>query len=104
AMLVIVVSIAISLIAFISANSKITGFTTSTSSDANSGTSLREYDDVNSLETLAAGSYYVDGDGIVYWVDDESKPAVAKVKFVQESQKNRQIYVDNNGNIGYLIG
>ena len=52
---------------------------------------------------LAAGNYYIDENGIVYWTDDSSSPAIAKVNSIDESQKNRPIYIDNNGNVGYSI-
>ncbi len=108
ALIVIFLSIFITLFAFISEENKITGFATGTTfENSNYGTiaqsNLREFNDVKSLGSLAAGNYYIDSDGIVYWTDDESNPAIAKVKFVDEIQKNRKIYIDNNGNIGYLL-
>ena len=104
ALIFIILAITISLIAFISEENKITGFVTSASpsfTDIKPG--YNEYKDVDSLKSLAAGTYYIDFDGYVYWLDDESKPLVGKVDFVDEVQKNRQIYIDKNGNIGYLI-
>lgn len=108
ALIAIFLSIFITLFAFISEENKITGFATGTApKNSYYGTiaqsNLQEFNDVKSLGSSAAGNYYIDGDGIVYWTDDESNPAIAKVKFIDESQKNRHIYIDNNGNIGYVI-
>ena len=108
-LVVIILSIALASIAFISEdNSEITGFAISDDlddyTDYNSAqTSLIELEDFNSLRSLAAGNYYIDEESIVYWIDDESKPAIAKVNFINEDIKNRQIYIDDEGNIGYVI-
>ncbi|MBI2656134.1 hypothetical protein HYX03_00155 [Candidatus Woesearchaeota archaeon] len=103
ALAAIFLSISIFSIAFISEGSKITGFAVKENVDVNVQPILVMFKDVNSLSTLAAGNYYIDSDGIVYWMDDESKPAIAKVNFVDESQKNRQIYIDDNGRVGYVL-
>ena len=108
---VIILSIIISMLAFVTENNKITGFVVSEDSivitTTNDGIiipdNLIEFYDINSLSTLAAGDYYIDADGIVYWIDDDSKPPIALVISVDESQKNRHIYIDNNGRIGYLL-
>ena len=108
-LVVIILSIALASIAFISEDhSEITGFAISDDlndyTDYNSAqTSLIELEDFNSLRSLAAGNYYIDEESIVYWIDDESKPAIAKVNFINEDIKNRQIYIDDEGNIGYVI-
>ena len=106
ALAAIFLSISIFSIAFVSEGNKITGFATVAPAPDNlqiAPANLREFKDVNSLESLSAGNYYIDNDGIVYWMNDESKPAIAKVNFVDESQKNRQIYIDDNGRIGYVL-
>ena len=106
ALLVIFLSIAVSLLAFLGEDSKLTGFATGINSESNKITvqsNLPEFNDVKSLSSMAAGNYYIDGSGIVYWTDDDSRPAVAKVKFIDESQKNRAIYIDKDGNLGYII-
>lgn len=95
----------ISLIGLMSGQNNITGFATSTSynSDAATQTNVKEYNNVKSLEVLAPGNYYIDANGFVYWMDDEVTPAVAKVTYVRDEQKNRKIYIDDQGNVGYLI-
>ena len=102
--------IAVSLFAFMTESNKATGYSISNLAEKqvdeknigyNSG--LMEFKDVNSLATLAAGTYYIGNDGIVYWFDDDSKLAMAKVKIVDEAQKNRLIYIDDRGNIGYVL-
>ena len=103
ALIAIFLSIAVSLIAFLSEGSKITGFAASDSNYAVINPSLIEFKDVNSLGSLAPGNYYIDDKGVVYWIDDESRPPIAKVYYVTEAQKNRQIYIDNSGNVGYTI-
>ena len=103
---IVFLTIVISMFAFITEENKITGFAIS---DANQEETqivqpiLLEFKDVNSLATLSAGNYYIDENGIVYWIDDEAKPAIAKVNFVDESQKNRHIYIDAEGRIGYVL-
>ena len=94
--------------AFISEDNKITGFAVSNTRNADSENSIRynelkQFKDVKSMETLAAGNYYIDENGIVYWIDGDSRPAVAKVSLVYESQKNKQVYIDNQGRIGYVL-
>ena len=106
ALLVIFLSIAVSLLAFLGEDNKLTGFATGINSESNKvalQSSLPEFNDIKSLSSLAAGNYYIDGNGIVYWTDDDSRPAAAKVKFIGESQKNRAIYIDKDGNLGYII-
>ncbi|HLC62598.1 MAG TPA: hypothetical protein VJI52_06285 [Candidatus Nanoarchaeia archaeon] len=95
----------ISLIGLMSGQNNLTGFVTSTSynADAATQTNVREYQNVNSLQVLAPGNYYIDSQGYVYWMDDEVTPAVAKVTYVRDEQKNRKIYIDDQGNVGYLI-
>ena len=103
ALIAIFLSIFISLIAFNSEGNKITGYVTSTADEVVVQQSLLEFEDVSSLNSLASGNYYLDDYGVVYWLDDTSRPAIARLNFVSDSQKNRAIYIDNNGNIGYLI-
>ena len=106
ALAAIFLSIFVSLFAFVSESSKITGFAVSDSYNADNSVSqdnIREYKTINDLSSLAVGDYYIDGDGIVYWLDDVSKPAIGKVDNLEDSQKYRQIYVDASGDIGYVI-
>lgn len=112
---VILLSISISLFAFITEESKITGFATlETNQESNiselAHNSLKiipldliKFKEVNSLSTLSSGYYYIDEKGIVYWADDESRPAIAQLNFVEEAQKNRHIYIDDSGRIGYIL-
>lgn len=108
---VVILSIIIFILAFVTENNKITGFVVSEDSTDITTTNdeiiipdnLMEFYDINSLATLAAGNYYIDADGIVYWLDDDAKPAIALVIFADESQKNRHIYIDAEGRIGYLL-
>ena len=106
ALVVTFLAIFISLIGFMSANNSTTGFVVSThynNQDAATQTNVKVLNNVKSLETLSPGNYYIDGQGYVYWMDDDSTPAVAKVNYIRDEQKNRRIYIDNNGNVGYLI-
>ncbi len=103
---VILLSISVSLFAFISEENKVTGFVVAEENQKIVQIQqpiLLDFKDVNSLSTLSAGNYYIDENGIVYWIDDEAKPAIAKVTFVEESQKNRNIYIDDDGRIGYVL-
>ena len=103
ALLAIVLSIVAVSLAFLSENSNPTGFVVNEESLVIEKPNLIVFDDVDSLRTLSAGNYYIDGDGIVYWADDDSMPAIAKVSSLDESQKNRKIHIDNEGRIGYLL-
>ena len=106
ALVVIFLAIFISLIGFMSANNSTTGFVVNTNynnADVATQTNVKIFDNVESLETLSPGNYYIDGQGYVYWMDDDSTPAVAKVNYIRDEQKNRRIYIDNQGNVGYLI-
>lgn len=105
ALIVIFLSIAVSAIAFMSESNKVTGFVTSGSGLDYSvhNSNIREFRDVASLNTLAPGNYFIGGNGIVYWADDNSRPAVARVTSLYEVQKNKYIYIDDDGNIGYTI-
>ena len=107
ALAVIFLSIFVTLLAFMGEENKLTGYATAAesgnSNNAAAPQDLMEFNDVKSLETLAPGNYFIDSNGIVYWTDDSSSPATAKVKSADESQKNRQIYIDDEGNVGYLI-
>ncbi len=105
ALVAVSLAIFISLIGFMSEQNNITGFATSTSYNSNAATQInvKEYNDVKSLEVLAPGNYYIDANGFVYWMDDDVTPAVAKVKYLSDDQKNRKIYIDDLGNVGYLI-
>ena len=102
-MLVIAISIAVVSVAFLSEDRSLTGLVVNEDKLVIEKPNLIVFDYVSSLRTLSAGNYYVDGDGIVYWADDDSMPAIAKVGFIDDSQKNRKIHIDNEGNIGYLF-
>jgi len=107
---VVIISIIISLFAFVSENSRTTGFAVLEGNENNAQDNigfmpenLIEFDEVNSLSTLAPGNYFIDDDGIVYWIDDDSKPAIAIVKSHDETYENRHIYIDDEGTIGYVL-
>ena len=102
-LVVIFVSIGISLFAFMTANSNPTGYAAANSKNTFESSNLLEFKDVKSMITLPVGRYYIDNDGIVYWLDDSSRPAVAKVNNIPDGQKNKEVYVDNNGNVGFII-
>ena len=90
-------------VAFVTEDRGITGFAVN---EQDSGSvvvqNLMEFDDASSLGSLGAGNYYITADGVVYWTDQGMIP-VARIKNLHESQKNRKIYIDSFGNLGYLI-
>lgn len=102
---IVFLTMSISLFAFITEENKITGLATySAEGNVNAMQSnLLEFNDVHSLSTLAAGNYYIDENGIVYWLDDESRPAVAKINHINEIQENKIIYIDADGNVGFVL-
>jgi|SRR3989338_5818510 len=100
--MLVLLTIGISAIAFISENNKLTGFATSAKkNEAATKPSLTAYRDINSLGVLATGNYYVDASGVVYWVNDEQMTPVAKVNYLDDYQKNVYIYIDDDGSISY---
>lgn len=105
ALALILISITVSIIAFVSEDKKITGFATASADSEETIITqvLREFNDVDELSSLAQGNYYVNDAGFVYWLEDESSPAIAKINFVRDEQKNRHIYIDSSGNIGYVL-
>lgn len=109
ALIIVFLSIAVSLIAFMSEDTNnVTGFVTSATNEESSYSAdaepvLREFNNLDDLRSLAKGNYYIDDEGVVYWLDDDSRPAVAKVIYIRDIQKNRKIYIDNSGNIGYAL-
>ena len=103
ALIAILLSVFISVIAFMTESNKITGFAISGSSNDVAKPELRDMHNMDDLRSLSKGNYYIDSEGVVYWLDDESKPAIAKVDYIRDEQKNRQIYIDDEGNIGYVI-
>ncbi|MBI2547709.1 MAG: hypothetical protein HYW23_04740 [Candidatus Aenigmarchaeota archaeon] len=104
ALLAIVLSISVVSLAFLSENRSLTGFVAYEEQEfVPVSPNLLVFDNVDSLSTLSAGNYYIDGNGIVYWADDSSMPAIARVSSIAESQENRKIHIDNEGNVGYLL-
>ena len=101
--IIIMASIMLFMFAFISEGNKITGYSIASIDSDKITTNLIEFNDINSLSTLSVGNYYIDSDGIVYYLDDNLKLAIAKVIFVDEVNKNRHIYIDNEGRIGYVL-
>ena len=101
ALIAVVVLMAIVSIAFMSENS-FTGYVVS-EEQVQIVQQVPELENFKSLETLSPGNYYVDNEGVVYWLDDESLPAVAKVRNINDDQRSRKIYIDNEGNVGYLL-
>ena len=102
-LLIVVLTISISLFSFVTEDSNITGFAVAEQNQEISQPYLLEFNDVDSLSTLSAGNYYIDGNGIVYWTDDELTPEIAKVGYLDENQMNRYIYIDKEGKIGYIL-
>lgn len=105
ALIVILLSIAVSLLAFMGENksNKVTGYAISDSYTQDQS-DLLQFKSVSSLGTLTSGRYYIDGESIVYWMDDNSRPAIGKITYLSDSQRNREVYVDKDGNVGYIIG
>ena len=102
---IVVFAIIISLFAFLSEENKITGLVIFEDVAQNivKASDLMDIKDINLLGSLAAGNYYINENGIVYWVDDESRSAVGQLNNFDENIKNRNIYIDNYGRIGYVL-
>ncbi len=104
ALFLVFVAISVSILAFLSEDSGITGQATATTLSQDALSDLIEFQDINELGTLAAGKYYIDGNGIVYWTGGNEMTKIAKIKYVDSSQIGRHVYVDFEGNVGFLIG
>lgn len=107
-LLVVLLAVSVSLFSFITEENKITGFAALEPAQQNavktSGLhNLRDFRDINSLASMAAGNYYIDENGIVYWADDESMPAIGQLNNFDEILKNRSIYIDSDGRVGYPL-
>ena len=102
---IVFLAVAISLFAFISEENQITGLVTieTTSQNFVKASDLMNIKDINSLGSLAAGNYYIDGNGIVYWTNNDSKVAIAQLNNFDENMKNKEIYIDKYGRIGYVL-
>lgn len=96
-------AITLSLFSFITQENNITGFAVESDNSNIESLGLMEFDDAGSLSTLSAGNYYIDNGGILYWTDDELTPPVARIKNVDELQKSKYIYIDSEGNVGYIL-
>ena len=102
ALLLVFFFISVSILAFISENRDITGQVTATQNEI-SQPELTQFNDISGMETLAPGRYYIDGNGFVYLIDGQDIAKIAKIKFFDDSQKGKYIYVDFSGNVGYLV-
>ena len=102
ALLAVIVSMSVISLAFMSESNDITGFAVS-EEPSQSVHAVAELKDFKSLETLSPVNYYVNGEGIVYWLDDSSLPVVVRIRHLQDDQRGIKVYVDSNGNVGYII-
>jgi len=102
ALWIVIVSMSIVSLAFMSESNEITGLVVKEDS-VQMAPQFAELKDFKSLEILSPGTYYVNSDGIVYWLDDSSLPVVARIRHLEDDQKGSKVYVDSNGNVGYII-
>lgn len=99
--LLIILSISVTMFGFLSEERNIVGYAAGENRAINEGNAiLYAY---NSLSELSPGKYFVYDDGSVYSIEEYAKLFVGKVKHVQEIHKNRNLYVDRNGNVGYVL-
>ena len=96
----VVLSIAITMLAFISEENKITGYA---ATELSSDIDLPVFQDINALSTLSPGKYYINDNGIVNMISDESSFPVAKFIQFDENKKNVPIYIDREGRVGYIL-
>ena len=100
---IVLLTIGLSLFSFLSQENNFTGYVVNEDSGAVSKSNLAYLNDFDSLSILAPGKYFIDNQGFVYWIDDESKPAVAKIGNVNDFAKNKQVYVDKEGRVGFVL-
>ena len=113
ALVVVFLSILLPSIAFISENKNSVGLAAdslgvyispySDEQQAMSVFGLKEFDDFNELSSLAQGYYYIDSNAFVYWISDGSQILVAHVKNTGYSQTSKKLYIDDDGNIRYVV-
>lgn len=102
-LLLVAAAVSLSLFSFMTGENSITGFAVALDSSNIESSGLTEFNDADSLSTLSAGNYYIGSNGVVYWVDDGLSPAIAKVNNLDDSQKNRYVYIDPEGDVGYIL-
>jgi hypothetical protein len=102
-MFLAIISMAIFSVALMSEQPGITGQVVAIDSAQIDIFSLREFKDVNSVGELSAGKYYLSREHIIYYIDDTSRFPVAKIVHLDDAQKDRFVYIDASGNLGYLI-
>ena len=56
---------------------------------------------MSDLASLSEGNYYIDNQGIIHWIDDSSRPAVAKIRPIREINTDRYLYVSDEGLVFY---
>lgn len=100
----IVSFILLSTLAFLNEDKNITGYVIAgESANHESASALSEFNSLNSLAQLSPGLYYVYADGYVYSVDDYARLLVGKINRLDDPQKDKLVYIDRNGNIGYVL-
>jgi hypothetical protein len=100
ALLAVIISMTVFSLAFMGGNG-VTGYAVNEQSQVKYA--VIEFNEFKDIATLSPGNYYVNNDGLVYWLDEPSLLVVAKVNNLDEFSKSRKVYVDKEGNIGYPI-
>ena len=102
--LFIVSAISITMLGFLSEEKNLAGHAA-----ANENTGYAVFNDnplfhnLDSLSELSPGNYIVYDNNLVYSVEDDARLLVGKISHIQDFQKNKYIYVDRDGNVGYVL-
>ena len=57
--------------------------------------------EASELYEFAEGNCYIDDNGVVYWIDDSSKPAIAQLHSMRDAYSDRYFYVSDDGMVFY---
>ena len=102
AMLVIAVSIFVFAAAFFTADHSTTGFVVSQESANLPKSNPILINSAKDLSSLSSGNYYIDKNANVLWIDDESRPVVAKLTTYNEDELDRTVYVSIEGEVFFV--
>lgn len=99
--LLIFLSISVTMLGFLSEEKNIVGYAAAKEPAIITDNSV--FENIDTLSELSPGKYFVYDDGSVYSIEDDARLLVGKVKHIQDVQKNTYLYVDRNGDIGYVL-
>ena len=98
----IAISILVFSAAFFTEDKNATGFIVSDDSVELPKANPILLNNANSLSQLSPGNYYIDMKGNVQWMDDSSRPVIAKLVSYNENELDRSVYVSIEGEVFFV--